>query len=498
MRKRLLILAGVVLLATGVLLALILVPLWLENRPRPELRFSDGRVFRIEGVSLGTNHVIGVNDWWNIYLRKFLPYSIVQKLTPARGQSRDTTDRPALVVWVHAYDAHTRKYVDCQGLRASFVDEHGDVYPASYTSHGAFSGGFNRQAYISDVFPRRSVQLKLELTTYPPQASVKAESHTVLIDNPARATRLDAWTPQRLPATRRIGELEFTLDSLTILTNGGPKRWWEATSLHWQPEFKLTQGGQPAADWETPEWEAVDVTGNRGQTLGLHEPVLKFIGTIRPLPQAVTDKSSRWRLPLSGWPSNPNGIQWNTNRIMHGASVDVIGLFPPGAYTFSQGQLTNLPGGFRRSGGWTGLSRQVRPGVWQSWRTHTTTNYAAYIRRILAKPGQRIALGVLDAEGQAVWGDNSGGEAEGVLAFVFYPPPGMQPVALEVIVLDPVQAEFVVAPPSTSIDVSAVAASVQYSNVAQRTGTRLDRIVRRVGAAATNAPSPAATNGLLK
>src|SRR5208282_3942683 len=71
-----------------------------------QVRLSDGRLFRIEAVTFGTNHVVG---------------------------------------WVYARDA-SGKYVDCQGVRASFVDDQGDVYPANGYANGSFSKGFSREA----------------------------------------------------------------------------------------------------------------------------------------------------------------------------------------------------------------------------------------------------------------------------------------------------------------------------------------------------------------
>ena len=133
---------------------------------------------------------------------------------------------------------------------------------------------------------------------------------------------------------------------------------WEPLSLHWQPVLSLREGGEPATNWTTPEWEAEDATGNCGQTLGLHEPMLKFAATTYPQPEAITNKSRRWRLPVVSLPTAPRGLQWNTNRVLRDASITVIGLFPPGAYTFSQGQLSDPPSpvGGR---GWTGLGRPV-------------------------------------------------------------------------------------------------------------------------------------------
>ena len=40
----------------------------------------DGRLFRIEAVTFGTNHVVGHSDWWLFPLRKILPDRIIQFL----------------------------------------------------------------------------------------------------------------------------------------------------------------------------------------------------------------------------------------------------------------------------------------------------------------------------------------------------------------------------------------------------------------------------------
>ncbi len=52
--------------------------------------------------------------------------------------------------------------------------------------------------------------------------------------------------------------------------------------------FSLSTGGKPATAWDTPKWEAENATGNRGQTLALHERMLKFIATAYPKQEAVT------------------------------------------------------------------------------------------------------------------------------------------------------------------------------------------------------------------
>jgi hypothetical protein len=446
MAKRVL-LAVLVVAAGASILVILLVRLLAPGlAERREARLSDGRLFHLEAVTFGTNHIVGWGDWWLQPLRKVLPGGVIQFLTPTRGQSRKATDSPALVVWVYARDA-SGKYVDCQGVRAAFVDDQGDVYPANSYGNGAFSKGFSREEYTFNVFPRRAAQLKLQLT---PWRSDQAS--TLIIRNPCRTTHGAAWTPEKLPATRRVGDVEFRLESLVIQTNGGSGRNWEPGSLHWKPVFSLSVGGHLATHWTAPEWEAEDATGNRGQTLGLHEPLLKFIGTTYPEPEAVTGASRRWRLPVMSLPTLPRGVQWNTNRLLGDASVTVIGLFPPGAYTFSQGQLTNPPSSIGGRG-WVGLSRQVGPDRFQRWDTFCTTNYTAFLRWPGRKTDQRLAVGLGYGQGsdsRTQWARLDAGG--GVLACVFDAVPvEAQELALEVVLLEPLHAEFVVRPPADEL-----------------------------------------------
>jgi hypothetical protein len=435
MRKRVLSLVG-----CGLIVGVVLI-LW-DRSDMTEVRLSDGRLFRIEAVTFGTNHVVGHSDWWLFPLRKILPDRIVQFFTPTRGQSRGSTERPALVVWVHAYDPSTGRYVDCQGVNAAITDERGDVYPANGTGHGSFGdkSNFNRQDYIFNVFPRRSKRLQLRLTPWKSD-----QSSVVEFANPAGKCVAASWTPEPIPATHQVGELEVALQELRIKTNGTPTRYWEPQTRHWEPVFQLSRVGKPATDWESPEWVAEDATGNRGQTLGLHEPLLKFIVTTRPKPEAVSDLTRRWQLPWTDLQTIGKGVEWNTNHTLGDVSVTIIGLFPPGSYTFSQGQLTNPPSPVMANNGWTGMRMQVGMGRFQDWQTHTTTNYVAYVRRVVRNPEQRIAVGLRDDEGRVWWGQSTtSGE---IISFVLAVPPGTRRVALEVTLLEPVQTEFVVKPP---------------------------------------------------
>jgi hypothetical protein len=79
-------------LVVGGLILLSVVSLSFLRRSVPtEIRLADGRIFRIEAVTFGTNHVVGPGDGWLVPLRKVLPARVIQfghRTNQLRFQSR--------------------------------------------------------------------------------------------------------------------------------------------------------------------------------------------------------------------------------------------------------------------------------------------------------------------------------------------------------------------------------------------------------------------------
>jgi hypothetical protein len=410
----------------------------------PPIAFANGKVYWIEGISYGTNHQIGRNAWWNVPLRKVLPYSVIRYLTPDRPQSQDASETPSLVIWLYARNAKTGKYVDSQGMLASFVDDRGDVYPATSTACGSFEGNLVRQTFKFSAFPRRQPVLTFHLA-----ARKSDQDYTVSLKNPAPLAPEEHWTSEPMPATHTTNGLQITLAALALHTNGGPKTFWEPLSRHWHPVFKLVQNGQPATGWAEPEWEAEDPAGNRGRTLGLREPIQKFHVITRPLPEAIAEDSpDRWQLPAVAPPEPASRALAQTHRNLRGANVEVIGLFPPGDYTFSEGQLTNMPGGkMMANGGWVGTREQIQVGVWRQWSDYgNATNYILFVRFSPTNRETRLAARRRGGSPEDPWLSPNEGP-DNIMAFDVAPPPKGKRVALDLVVLTPVQTQFTVQAP---------------------------------------------------
>jgi hypothetical protein len=94
------------------------------------------------------------------------------------------------------------------------------------------------------------------------------------------------------------------------------------------------------------------------------------------------------------------------------------------------------------------MSQQVAPGRWRKWATIGTTNYTAFLRWPVGKAEQRLAVGLRDGQGRVTWTQCRRSEgADGVFALAFDTPlEAAQEVSLEVVLLEPLHAEFVVRP----------------------------------------------------
>jgi hypothetical protein len=398
----------------GLLLGGVVLILILDVPEKNEAQFSDGRGIRIVGVTYGTNHVFGINPWWLKPLSRILPASVLQTLTPKRLRCVHVTDRPALVIWSHELTTLDRaspgrqiKINDPQ-----IIDENGDVYTTQSSGIRVDSNDAVGIKYTEfRVFPRRGGKLKCVFT----HRDELPEKHFLWISNPAKTKEMPMPAPEGLPTRRQVGSVAFTLESLAITTNRiGPGE----SSQYWEPVFKLTQNGRMPVDWQPPRWEAEDRTSNRGQWLALHEPVLKFILTTRPRPEAVAAEANRWRLPFVRLSGTSPAPEWQTNGKLREVSFTVRGPYPPGVMA----QVTPQSG--MQTHGWT-----------------------VFLCPVIRQPDQELAVGLRDEQGKTIWGQCRGSiEPDGeMLMCDFDLPIGIERVALDIALLEPVlRAEFVV------------------------------------------------------
>jgi hypothetical protein len=434
---------GGVIVLLFVICALVLLASTKQPGPLATARLADGRILRIEGVTLGTEHRIGKPSFVLEHFGPWLPQKLRQYLEPKLPENKFTLDSPGLVVWVNALDPNTGKAVDCQSIRVEFVDANGDLFP-QYSSSWFGGPSFWRAGHIFRAWPREAREFTFQVTSMRSNGTVRMQFR-----NPNVATAAH-WTGGPLPQQKAIGNLEIALTHLTLRTNGGPRQRWETPAPYWEPEWELHREGKPAEGWSEPEWSAEDPTGNRGHILGVHQPVLRFSATFYPV--ATNTEAA---LPVATLPKivltnvSTNIVFWNLKTNVESKSIEALGFFPKGMYTFCEGMFVSNPpvsmsptrGG--APSGWVGMNQRISPVQVKEWSGHYTPDPVIYVRAPSIGTTNRLAIRLRDDHGE-VWiaKPEPEGASEDIMPFTVKLPDGVQTVVPEIVLLKPVTAEF--------------------------------------------------------
>ena len=445
MRKAVVILTLSCGLAAAVIIAGVFANASATYRPLATVGVADGRLFHVEGVSYGTNHVIGARSPIVDRFGRWLPQKLRQLLSPKRPQSRVASDSPVLVVWVNATDPVTGKQVDCQGVRLEFQDKHDDLF-GEETSSWFGGNDFWRVGHVFNAFPRSEPQLTLQIIPWH-----KQPPSVLTIPNPNVITP-KSRSGRGLPQVQRVGDLEIRLANLTMRTNGSPENYWETSCRFLDPKWELRKDGTNVAGWDDAEWMAEDDAGNRSHFLGVHQPALRFSAMFYP---SSTNRDAALLITNSPPASllNLQSIIWWSIAARAGTNEAVLlGLFPSGTHVFSEGiYQTNPPvtmgpvqGGARS--GWVSQSQRLTPFRVKHWHGHYTPSPVIYLRAPWLPNDERWGVRLRDEKG-GLWLAKTEPQkgADGILPFLVDLPPEVETVVAELVVLRPLHAVFDVA-----------------------------------------------------
>lgn len=439
----------------SLLILVLLVPLTLvimnskPSGPLARMELADGRILQVEGVTYGTRHRIGHRSIIVDRFGPWLPNVLRSRLETKTPENTIELERPGLVVWVNAIDPDSGTNVDCQGIRTEFVDEYGDLF-GTETSHWFGGQSFWRVGHVFYSYPRAEGELTFRVT---PWKKDKNRPVTAQIPNP-HVERGVEWSGKPPPQTNFAGPLEIILASLNARTNEA--RYWQTPSTYFEPIWELRQNGLPARGWSEPEWFAEDSTGNRGQHLGRHQTVLRFSVMVYPLATNTAAIASVVALPAVNLSLLTNQTVWNSKLFVGTNEIVALGVCPAGTYTFTGGNFD--PTGPRMSAvrggtpsGWTSQSKRVTPMKRQTWHGHYTPKPTIYIRAAKLSEPNRLAVRLRDDAGQLwVAEPESQGSPDGVHAFLIELPPDVTNIVPELVLLRPVEADFLVDTKSAS------------------------------------------------
>jgi hypothetical protein len=437
---------------------LVLVGAWLDwtarshvsQKPLATADLGDGRILRVEAVTYGVDHRVGNHVSKLLWrLNAWLPRQLQLLLAPKSPEDViDDLDYPALVVWVNAISAKTGTNVDCQGIRVELVDEPSQHF-AEDNSYWFGGPAFWRVGHLFQVFPRSETNLTMLVTTWK-----GGKTSQLGFPNP-HVIHSAEWYRMELPQQKQVGDLSIVLTGLRLRTNGATAKYWETMAVYWDPVWELRHGNKKIDGWDDPEWFAEDSAGNRGQQLGTNQPVLRYSATFYPSatnaesarPLAVLSPVRRDRSPIPSMVEKdvPYGEQ----------DISIIGLFPAGSYFFKQGALLTTPPirmGLVRGGppsGWTATSMAVNPlKVVYCHGYYSLTNSVIFVSAPKLPRKARLAIRLRDGQDRLWLAEpEPQGSTEGIYPFLVNLPPSINQVTPELVILKPVEAEFMVKSP---------------------------------------------------
>ncbi|MCL5096955.1 MAG: hypothetical protein M1608_05400 [Candidatus Omnitrophica bacterium] len=416
-------------------------------RPLARMTLADGRILIVEGVTFGTRHRMGPRSDFFERFGNWIPQPLRDQFAPRIPESKFQTKQPALVVWVEAVDPATGTNMDCQGIRLEFANRRGDLFGAG-DSHWFGGAGFWRMGHVFYSFPRDEEKLTFCATPWRTN-----QTQRCILENPHRSTAV-TWAGGSLPQARKAGGLEIFLAGLEARTNELAKQPWITPCRYWEPRWVLSQNGKPAVGWTKPEWIAEDPVGNRGQHLGIHQPVLRFSVTVFP---DATNANAVNLIATSPPVSLPlaNDIWWHATFSSGTKGNCLMGICPPGTRVFSGGNLTrSLPVVMGVAGGapsgWTLRSQRTSPVTVTEWHNHYSDKVTIYVHSDGAVGPERFAVRLRDSEGR-LWVATP--EPQGhrgdihIHAFLVDVGPEVTNFVAELVSLKPVQAQFLVRTP---------------------------------------------------
>jgi hypothetical protein len=425
-----------------------------SRKPLASAALGDGRILQVEAVTYGTNHHIGaLASEVGRRLNAWLPRRLRLRLAP-KNPAADINglENPSLVVWVNAVSAQTGTNVDCQRIRVELVDEQGEHY-AEDNSYWFGDEQFWRAGHAFQVFPRSQAKLILQVTAW------KSDQTNLMVFPNPHVVHPAVWTGMDLPQQKQAGDLTIVLTGLRLSTNGVPSHYWEARSVYWEPVWDLLRGNEKIGGWDSPEWIAEDPTGNRGRHLGTHQPVLRFSAVFYPAATNAEAAQSLASLPQTVMTDPQSIVWWNQTVHYEAQDISILGLFPAGSYVFNQGAfLTNPPVSMGRviggaPSGWTGQSVTVNPLKVANYHGHySTTQSVIYVSAPKWRGKTRLAMRLRDDQGRLWVADpEPEGANDGIYPFLVNLPPEVNRVTPELVVLKPVEAEFMAKVPAPTI-----------------------------------------------
>jgi hypothetical protein len=334
--------------ATIVTVAVLLATAWaLTQEPLPlaSYRLPDGSVLRLEAITRGPTHEFKEGPYWQRLLAR-LPVPSLQKFAGDPIQKIEGSP-DSLVFWASRSGSSPFP----EDLYAEVTNGRDCSY-RTYAFNTAVPWSHWCEGVMADVVPRRGPNIGLRFFRFT-GAGHRIPVADLMTRNPWPGP-YPVWQPERLPATKRDGDLAVTLTSLVtrVTGPGKPKGTRAAGEPIWtEAHLHCTWKGRLATDWETVKVTLRDPTGNQLDPEGTsadpdeHGPVTHFLPDFYAFEPCFCSHEPVWKLRLELANAGTASIDPADLWAVHALPLPPPGVFHPLAAEFSRfGATVRLSG----------------------------------------------------------------------------------------------------------------------------------------------------------
>jgi hypothetical protein len=255
MRKKLRwILLGAALLLAGLVGVMTYRP---KHEPLRRIPLPDGTEVRLEYVTYGTDHRAPgagrLAGWLSQQAQRWPRLEIPYEATEYQHETSD----PVLGLWFTHFDPRTKAYIPGieQKLSLSAVNS-GDYLEFESSRSWNPYGGVLPMPHLFVTCPRferRKANVSLRVT-------MLGQTSELTVPNPAADVSFPQWKPEPLPQTRRMGELDLVLRSVSFRRDEDGKL---VTPPALNPVFEVLHHGKESQGIDGGEMKWFDATGNQ-------------------------------------------------------------------------------------------------------------------------------------------------------------------------------------------------------------------------------------------
>jgi hypothetical protein len=274
------------------------------------ITLPDGTSARIMAVTCGTNHVVGTK--LGEFAADHLPEMFQSALKSVLGRRAVplqtlTTPTPELLVWLDRQTNRSGGTMPGVAYFKAFLGDGSNFMSGGEAFMNMSLPGISTEIIHFNVFPRRDRQITLNIFDYNSRG-IGHLSGSLSFANPL-FRKYPEWQPEHLPAKKRTGDVEVTLDRFETGYGNGSTTTYDSHGGYTVEYSAVESGGENASVvylklrplmntnevWQVAGAELSDATGNNTHGSGMSS---SGEGTTFAFTPALWPGEAAWKLRM--------------------------------------------------------------------------------------------------------------------------------------------------------------------------------------------------------